>query len=57
VGERAADGAAVAHLGVADLAGGGVGEQRHVLAQQSLVSRSMVAGEAPMATWSPSSRM
>ena len=57
VGDRAADGAAVAHLRVADLAGG-VGEQRDLLRRAGRsISRSRWRVSAPMATWSPPSRM
>ena len=56
VGDRAADGAAVAHLRVADLAGR-VGQERHLRpAAGREVSRSRWRVSAPMATWSPASR-
>ena len=56
VGQRAADRAAVAHLRVADLAGR-VGQQRHLAWSRSDVSTSRWRVSAPMATWSPASRM
>ncbi len=54
VGQRAADRAPVADLGVADEAGH-VGQDRH-LGQHVAVSTSRWRVRAPMATWSPPSR-
>ena len=56
VGDRAADGAPMADLGVADLAGGGR-QDRHLRRKRSDVSTSRWRVSAPMAMWSPASRM